>query len=352
MKIKIYCISIIFVTSLNTVLCTRSFLHSSSAENDPVIITYNKPGDKDYYILRDSILEWYPTFGLYDLTHLMQNLLPKNTIQFRTDSSKSIEGKTLEKLLENFLQEIKAKKTVYKDFTVLKGKGFNTRKQAGLLVVKCKHYPFVVKLFMENPRSFIRPYNKGFEPACQFVIGGGITRHALGFTRIKNRTILENKISSTPELSNFVDIPRKWFWIPEQREYFYIRGYNFEESPITVQVPAVYAIIADEIEIERTLSIKRKKDRDIALKISEIFDYMIDPHINNFVIEKQTNKIVIIDTEHFPSLVGFKEKPTISSYFSYYFNLGIKYIKDRYGRLKNERANLRKEKIFPFHTLP
>lgn len=352
MKIKMYYMLIMLTTSLSTIQGTRSCLRSSSLYSDPVIITYKKPGDKSYYVLRDSILEWYPTFSLYDLSHLKDHLLPQTAITFRTDASKSVEGIILKEMIENFLKEIKAKKKVYKDFIVLKGKGFNTKKQAGLLIVKCKHYPFIVKLFMENPRSFIRPYNKGFEPACQFVVGGGITRHALGFTRIKNRKQLREKIDSTSELYDYIDVPRKWFWMPEQREYFYIRGYNFEESPITVKVPAVYAIIADAIEIERTLSINKNDDKSLALKISEIFNYTIDPHINNFVIEKETNKIVIIDTEHFPSLVGFKEKPAISSYFSYYVDLGMKYLKDRYGRIRRKRTTLRKEKFLPFHTLP
>lgn len=350
MNVKLY-ICTLFIFFAQIILATRSCIRSSSLHNNPIIITFNDYNDEKYYILRDSILEKYPIFNLYDLEHLKHFLLPDTAITFRTNIAQSVEGTVLKNLLENLLQEIKAKKTTYKEFFVLKGSGFNTKKQAGLLIVKCKKYPFVVKLFMENPRSFIRPYNKGFEPSCQFIVGGGITRHALGFTRIKNLNQIRKKIDSNPNLRHSIDIPRKWFWIPKHEEYFHIRGYNFEKNPITVDVPAIYAIIADSIEIERTLTHKNKSDKDFALEITKALDYTIDPHIKNFVIEKETGKTILIDTEHFPSLVGLKKKPHISSYFSYYFDLAMKYLKDRYGRLKYERINLLRKKQLPFHTL-
>lgn len=328
---------------------TRSWLRSSSLEN-PFIITYSNPGDKPF-IFRDSVIEWYPTFSLYDFNHFNEFLLPDGPISFRYDPKKSIKGTKIKELLEDLLDEIKQKKTTYKHFKILKNRDFNTKKQAGLLVVQCKKYPFVVKLFMETPRSFIRPYNKGFEPSCQFVVGGGITRHALGFTRIKNREWINKKINNDPILQKYIDVPRKWYWMPEKKEFFYIRGFNFQDSPITVQVPAIYAVVADEINIGENFSLYNEDDKKLALEISKEFEYCIDPHITNFVREKNTNKTIIIDTEHFPSLVGYKEKPTITSYTSYYWNLGMKYLKDRFGRLKKERKKLYQERQAPYHTL-
>ena len=348
MKIKTCCLLLVGIF-LHTCVQTRSCLHPSSS-HDPLIVTYSKPGDKPY-ILRDPILEWYPTFSLYDSSHFNKFFLPDTPITFRNNPEKSIDSQVLKDLIEKFLQEIKAKKEIYSDFIILKKRGFNVKKQAGLLVVKSKKYPFVVKLFMENPRSYIRPYNKGFEPTCQFVVGGGITRHALGFTRIKNAEELRTYIHSDPELAQVLDVPRKWFWLPEKEEYFYIKGYNFgTPTPITAKVPAIYAVIADAIDIERTFSLSNEDDKEEALAITKMFDYTIDPHINNFVVEKETNKTVIIDTEHFPSLVGLKERPTMSSFFQYYIDLAKKYLKDRYGRLKSKRVQLQNQ-LRPFHTL-
>lgn len=314
----------------------------------PVITTQWQTGGP-LYRLRDSHLEVTPLFHLYDKQHQLEHLLPAENIPFRHNKNKSVSGAELSKLIEYLLEEIRHKKTKYRDFVVLKNRDFNTKKQAGALIVKSKKYPFVVKLFMETPRSFIRPYNKGFEPACQFVIGGGATRHFIGFTRIKNVRVIRKRIKHNKHWSKRVDIPRKWFWLPKNEQLITMTGYNIGgHKEITIDFPAVYAVVADEIEIERSFSIFKKEDRQTAIDLSNFLLCRIDPHIDNFIIEKETGKIVIIDTEHFPSLVGFKKRPRITHYTSWYLHLATKYLKNRFFRTKRDRHNLQLHPTPPF----
>lgn len=345
-KIKFY-LTFFFLILASFFIESRSPLRNRDSLC-PKITTRWSTSNKIYQ-LSDSHLEVNALFHLYDEGHIQQNLLPEGHISFRQNPQQSIKGSVISDLIEELLQEVQAQKKTYKNFTVLKNRDFNTKKQAGLLVVKCNKYPFVVKLFMETPRSFIRPYNKGFEPACFFIIGGGATRHFIGFTRIKNMQRVAQRIKDNPHWKKRVDLPRKWFWLPHKQKTMELTGYNIGgHSKISINVPAIYAIVADEIDIEREFSIFSKQDRKTAIDLSNFLLCRIDPHINNFVVEKQTNKIIIIDTEHFPSLVGFKRRPRITHYTSWYLHLVWKFIKDRFFRSKRDRHNLQTHPFPPF----
>jgi hypothetical protein len=340
-----------------TLFSCFAFLNESSCRSplrrpDPLcpVITTRWTDGKKLYRLRDSHLEVNALFHLYDEAHFMENLLPMGELSFRNDPSQSVKGKEISELVEGLLKEIKNKKKKYTNFTILKKRDFNVRKQAGLLIVKCTKYPFVVKLFMETPRSFIRPYNKGFEPACFFIIGGGATRHFIGFTRIKNMHVMRKRLKNNPHWSKRIDIPRKWFWLPKDAQRkMELTGYNIGgHKKISIEVPAIYAVITDEIKVERKFSIFDRKDRRTAIDLCNFLLCRIDPHIENFLVEKETGKIVIIDTEHFPSLVGFKKRPRITRYTSWYLHLVAKFIKDRYFRTKRDRHNLQLHPVPPF----
>ena len=43
----------------------------------------------------------------------------------------------------------------------------------------------------------------------------------------------------------------------------------------------------------------------------------IDPNFDNFIIEKDTKKIIIIDTEHWPTLFSITHRPVITSWSSF-----------------------------------
>jgi hypothetical protein len=55
------------------------------------------------------------------------------------------------------------------------------------------------------------------------------------------------------------------------------------------------------------------------------------------MVERGTNKLVIIDTEHFPTLVGFKEKRSFKTYVRWYLGLAGKAAHAMYFRNKKER---------------
>lgn len=345
-KIKLSLIFFLTLTHFQS-----SFSRSALRKPDPCcpVITTQWVNGTKLYQLGDSHLEINSLFHLYDENNFMENILPPGHISFRHNPQKSVQGKELSDMIEELLIEIRQGKKKYTNFTILKNRDFNVKKQAGLLVVKCNKYPFVVKLFMETPRSFIRPYNKGFEPACFFIIGGGATRHFIGFTRVKNVNLIRKRIKNNPHWSKRVEIPRKWFWLPKKDQKIELTGYNIGgHEKISIEFPSVYAVVADEIHVERKFSIFNREDRKTAIDLSNFLLCRVDPHIENFLIEKETGKIMIIDTEHFPSLVGFKKRPRITHYTSWYLHLLFKFIKDRFFRTKKERRNLQQHPTPPF----
>ncbi len=179
--------------------------------------------DSTTYILRDSHLEEGPIFSVFNKDFFYKRMLPQGTITFRNEPTKKIQGTHLSALIDQLLVELKAKKKKLTDFTLLKAQDFNYREFCGLLVLKFKNYPFVLKLFIEHPKSFVQPYNKGLEPGVFFVMGGGIMRHLTGFTRIKNLEDINTLLQSDPYWSQIVDTPRKWHWLPKD-----VRGFNVE----------------------------------------------------------------------------------------------------------------------------
>src|SRR5207237_1126334 len=113
----------------------------------------------------------------YDQKHVDQNMLPMGEIQYRYDETKSISGSKLNELAKELVKEIKEGKKTFTHFKLLKGTNFNKSLSAGLLVLKFKDYPFVIKIFRETPKSFIKPFSKGWESAFLHVMGCGINRY-------------------------------------------------------------------------------------------------------------------------------------------------------------------------------
>ena len=67
----------------------------------------------------------------------------------------------------------------------------------------------------------------------------------------------------------------------------------------------------------------------------------IDPHIDNFLVERGTKKLAIIDTEHFLTLVGFKKKVQFNGYLSWGTHLAMKCAKAIFFRSKKGRKHAR-----------
>ncbi len=290
------------------------------------------------YSLTDSHIEEYPLFVVYNHQHFNEHLLPHTPISYRYEPEKTVSGAHLNDLIEQLVTEIKACKTKFTHFVMIQDKDFSHCKAAGLIVFRFKDYPFILKLFIETPESFVNPWCKGTQPVWFFYMGGGVNRHITGLTRIKNMEFIRSKLQQSPAWNYFIDTPRKWFWAPQQQEWVTLIGKNLGgKKEITTNIPSVYAIVADLIIAAPESNDCWHHRRKIALELCNSLDLFIDPHIDNFLVEEGTNKFVIIDTEHFPTLVGFKEKHTFESYLGWYMGLSKKALCDIYFRPKCKR---------------
>ena len=302
-------------------------------------ITVNWVNDKTTYKLSSYHLDEYPLFELFDKNYLEKHQLPK-IISPRYKPETKIETAKLSTLIEEVLQEIAQGKQQFKNFKILTCKDFNFKTKYGLIILKFKDYPFVVKLFIETPQGFVRPFDKGIEPIFFFFMGRGASRHLSGFTRLKNREYIKAHLEKSP-WATVVDVPRKWYWLPSNAKWIEIKGFNFKKRNITTQFPGTYCIIADAIEAERIPSLWNNNDKKLALNICNYLDLWVDPHMKNFMFEKQTQKFVIVDTEHFPSFTGLKEKIKFNSYLSWYVFLAMECFKTTFLQTKLERRNPR-----------
>jgi len=317
-KRRAYACLIIFIFSFCP-LQGRS-VHRPKDPRTPEITT-RLLGETQKYTLISFHLEKYPIFETFDKEFLMEQQLPSTPIVFQQGNG-SVDSKKLEKMIEGLLKEIRKNKKNYSDFTVLVDHNFNHREQCGLLIVKFKDYPFVLKLFMETPQTFVEPFQKGFEPTFFFYMGGGVNRHLSGFTRIKNLHVVKERLAQSAYWSERVVTPRKWFWIPKKTEWLEIVGKNIgPEKTIVTHIPAVYGIVADAIDCGEKFSIHNPEHTALSLGLCNYLDLWIDPHIPNFMFEKNTGKIAIVDTEHFPTVVGLKETPQFKSYTDWYMYL-------------------------------
>lgn len=304
-------------------------------------ITTQWDGDSKIYSLKDSHLEEYPLFKTFDADFFYSRLLPQEPLSYRNDSTKSVDYATINALIEEVLEEINKKKKKFKHFTVLRRKNFNRRKKVGMMTLKFNDYPFILKVCIETPKSFVSPQCKGLDNIWFFRMGGGVNRHLAGFTRIKNLEIIRERIAQSPYWSTIIDMPRKWHWVGKNKRDIEITGYNIGTKPIqTIKIPGTYCIIADAISFERQFDSSNAQDTQTALALCNYLENWIDAHIDNFMIEAETGKTVIIDTEHFPTVIGMKEKKIFNNYFEWYSYLAGKCAHDWFFRTKQERIEI------------
>jgi len=329
---------VIMILSLIPVV---SICRSIHRPRDPLMpsITTRWVDTKKSYTLESYYLEEYPIFLVYNKEYFEKYMLPSDLILHRHSLDKQTLGIDLKADIDGVIKEIKTGKRIFKNFRLLQNKDFNHRRSWGLIVLKSKKYPFVVKLFMETPQSFISPYHKGFEPMCCFFMGGGINRHLTGFTRIPNLELAKQRLHQFPRWAQLIDTPRKWFYIPTGSKLIEVQGKNIggEGRKLVTHIPGTYCIVADAITPVRELSIFNPTDREIALGFCNDMRMLVDPHISNFMVEEGTNKLVLVDTEHFPTLVGLRTECKFNSYASWYTRLAGKCFSDTMLRTKRER---------------
>lgn len=324
-------------------------IHRTMDPNLPSITVHDGDPNNLKYTLTDSHIKRFPLFEAYNEPYLNQKKLPSKLISFRNQPKKTVYGKQLNDQLESLIAEIWEGKTNFTNFKILKNKDFNFKTRCGLIVLKFKDFPFVAKVFIETPRSLSRPYSKGLFPMGMFIMGGS-NRHLNGFTRIKNMENIKAKVENHPIWKDKLSVPRKWFWVPKDTKWLYIDarnlgGYKTEST----RFPAIYAVIADEIfSVPSTTG----KNGVRNLAICRDLDFAIDPHYNNFVTEKGTNKLVMYDTEHFPTLIGsyfYKLRPA-RRYVGWYTHLARNFIKQRLFSAKScQKKRQQPGSIYPLY---
>lgn len=298
-------------------------IHRPKEKNTPYIETHWADKKDQSYQLKSSYLEEYALFKTFNEPFFRKNLLPDGPIPYRNHPEKTVPGTVIKTLIDKLVQEVQNKQKTFTDFNVLCKKDFNRRACSGLMILKCKHHPFVVKMFMENPKSFVHYTSKGIVPTFVFFMSGGINRHMIGFSRIKNLQELQTKVAQSPEWADKITFPRKWFVLPSQSRWIEIVGNNIgTQKTQSITIPGTYCIIADWIDADRQASLFNKEDKKTCMALCNHLGLAIDPNTNNFLFERGTNKIALIDTEHFLSLVGIKESVEFTSYLGWLWHLG------------------------------
>lgn len=306
-------------------------VHRYYFESLPRITVWSSK-DPTPYNLIDQNLRPVPLMLAYDQEHFMKHLLPQGNLEF-LDKTGSVDTAVLQNLIQGLLAEIKRGEIHYKDFIVLKKSNFIRQSGCGLIILKFKDYPFILKLFIESPAGFVNPYAKGFE-AANFFIAGGAQRHTLGFTRIKTLEYVQHAIAQDERWKDRITFPRKWFWLPKEPEWLFVRLDHLGVFAQTVKIPAIYALVADELFKDP----EKETDYRELMAFSKFVEHRIDPHTKNFFIQKGEDKIALIDTELFPMILGFTEqvKPR-DTHVKWYLYLAGKYTHERLFTTKGMR---------------
>lgn len=275
----------------------------------------------------------------FENSNFKKHTLPHGYIKYRKENL-TIHSSILKQQNEFVLQEILQGKKVFTNFTTLADNDFNYSNYAGFIVLKYKDYPFVLKLFIEHPHTFIDPLNKGFKASGLFVLNGN-TRHLSGFTRIHNLEAARKALSKDPQYRYYLDFPRKWYWIPQSQPYLTITWHDqHHKHQETIKLPGIYGIVCDYIETDKVIQQQEIHTlRQISVDVGNYLHNIIDSHVDNFVPEKNSNKIVIIDTEHFPTMVGLDKEMSANGYVQWWIELAGKWLKTAFLRTKQKRIH-------------
>ena len=178
-------------------------------------------------------------------------------------------------------------------------------------------------------------------------MSGGINRHIAGLTRMKNLELIQEQIQQHERWKNLIITPRKWYWLPKKPRWIEIKGRNIgEKKQIITHIPSTYAIIADELDTKENHALSYQEKSELIMQLCMDLHLFVDPHADNFIIKyNPTYKdftISIVDTEHFPSMVGLKEEPFFNNHLEWYLYLGAKFFQDAFLQTKCSRKKAQK----------
>ena len=178
-----------------------------------------------------------------------------------------------------------------------------------------------------------------------FVLGGAF-RHIMGYTRLRNLDLIQQKVKGHSVWSSKVDFPRKWFWVPENNRKLVIKGYNLGgKKEQEIKLPEIYGLLCDEIKEDNKKDAKITKEY---LKLCSFLEYTLDPLPSNFKLGDD-GKIILIDTEHFATLIGIEKKfKAYDRYSTYWPKIIGKYFKDRMATCKRDRRKRQQSSDFLF----
>ena len=188
---------------------------------------------------------------------------------------------------------------------------------SGLIILRYKDYPFVIKVSIEHPHTIVQPYSKSNEASGIFIIGGNL-RHLSNFTRITNLHKIKQMLSYNPFYLHSIDFPRKWYWKPDNGYDLKI-CWNCNGESETIFLPSIYATISDFIYTEEQQP--QHELNKLSMRVATDVGFLIDPHAGNIMIEKGTRKYILLDTEDFRLMTGLSTTMKAKKYIGWYVEL-------------------------------
>lgn len=290
--------------------------------------------EKKSYTLKSSFLRLNPIMRGFDVNFFKQFYLPQGQIKLRNQPG-FINSKDLSNLASELIEKIKIGHRKFKHFIILKDKDFNYKTLSGLIILKFKDYPFVIKLSIEHPYTMVRPYSKNYQTDSIFVMGGNL-RHLSNFTRISNLERIKNILKFNPFYLQSLNFPRKWYWKPDRGSHDLKITWSCAGNTKEILLPCVYATISDFID---TTNIQPQQELNkLAMQIAIDTGFLIDPHAGNLVLEKNTNRYALIDTEDFRMMLGLNKSMRAKKYIGWYIEMIGNFLNVYCCRSKSERS--------------
>lgn len=292
----------------------------------------NYLSNKSSYFLRNNFLRLKPIKHGFDQEFFDKNYLPNGMITFRNNTG-IVSSEILSNYATELIEEIKVGQRYFTHFTILKDKDFNYDTLSGLIVLKYKDYPFVIKVSIEHPHTIVEPFSKSIQATGIFVVGGNL-RHLSNFTRITNLQRIKQMLSYNPFYLQCIDFPRKWYWKPKESYNLKI-DWVWNNTTETIFLPSIYATISDFIYTEKEQP--QNELNKLSMKVTRDVGFLIDPHEGNILIEKNTRKYVLLDTEDFRLMTGLNANMKATKYVGWYIELVNNALSSLYLRTKKER---------------